>query len=244
MKILVLFLDKAYNENKKEWLKMQYAITFLEGIIAFVSPCLLPMLPIYISYFAGEKHDAKQKTVKNALGFVLGFTLVFIALGAFAGFFGGFLTRYKTVVNVVTGGIVILFGLNFMGIINVGFINNACSIKNNESKISGFFSAVLFGIIFSISWTPCVGASLGAALMKAAGKGSVLQGILLLLCYSFGLGIPFLLSAALIEHMKNAFTFIKKHYRIINTVSGVFLVIIGILMVFGQMDRFLSLLTI
>lgn len=221
---------------------MQYTISFLEGIITFVSPCLLPMLPIYISYFAGGGERTTKKTIINAFGFVLGFSFVFIAMGALAGTVGSFLTQYQTVVNIVSGAIVIIFGLNFLGVLQLGVFNSSHRNNKFNPENMGFFSATLFGIIFSIGWTPCVGTFLGSALMLASQQGSVLKGTLMLVAYSVGLGIPFLFSAVLIDKLKTAFDFIKKHYRIINLVSGGFLVAIGVLMATGTFGRFLSLL--
>ena len=222
---------------------MQYFISFLEGIITFISPCLLPMLPIYISYFAGgNPEEDTKKTISNALGFILGFSLVFILLGGFAGMIGGFLSRYQATVNIITGAIVILFGLNFMEIIHINFLNQAKGL-NIEKKDLSFWSATLFGIVFSIGWTPCVGAFLGSALMLASQQGSALKGILMLICYSLGLGVPFLISAVLINKLKGTFNFIKKHYKIVNKICGLFLIIIGILMMTGLMGYFLSLLS-
>jgi len=208
------------------------------------------MLPVFLTYFAGggAQKDTKR-TLQSACGFVLGFTLIFIWLGAFAGFLGGLLIKYETVVNIVAGLIVVTFGLNYMGIINIRFLNKTRLVgadkpqSKEKGRITGFFSAVLFGIVFSIGWTPCVGMFLASALAKASQQGSVAGGILMLLCFSMGLGIPFLLSALLIEKLKTAFNWIKKHYKIINLVSGAFLVIIGILMMTGMMNRFVALLT-
>ena len=222
---------------------MQYVISFLEGIITFISPCLLPMLPIYISYFAGGGERTTKKTVTNALGFVLGFSLVFIAMGALAGTVGSFLTKYQTIVNLISGIIVIVFGLNFLGVFRVKLFNGNHGNSKFNPENMGFFSATLFGIIFSIGWTPCVGTFLGSALMLASQQGSVLKGTMMLVAYSVGLGIPFLFSAVLIDKLKTAFDFIKKHYRIINLVSGGLLVVIGILMATGMFGRFLALLS-
>jgi len=219
---------------------MQYFISFLEGIITFVSPCLLPMLPIYISYFAGGSEKNTKKTVKNTLGFILGFTVLFVLMGALAGTFGRILNEYKTVVNIVTGLIVICFGLNFLGVLKFNIFKGA---KSTRTENLGFFSSVLFGIVFSIGWTPCVGAFLGSALMLATSQGSAVQGIIMLLLYSLGLGIPFFISAILIDKLKGAFDFIKKHYKIINTVSGALLVVVGILMATGLFGKFLALLS-
>ncbi|AWW27609.1 cytochrome c biogenesis CcdA family protein [Acetobacterium sp. KB-1] len=222
---------------------MDYFITFLEGIVTFISPCLLPMLPIYVSYFAGQSQsDNKRTAIFNALGFVLGFTVVFVLLGAFAGRIGSVLIEHQTVVNVGGGIIIILFGLNFMEVLNIPFLNTTRQMNMNHSRTS-FFSALLFGIVFSIGWTPCVGAFLGSALMMAASSGDTLKGILMLLSFSLGLGIPFMVSAILIEQLKSTFDFVKRHYRIINRLSGGLLVLIGLLMATGLLGYFLSLLT-
>lgn len=223
---------------------MTYVLSFLEGIITFISPCLLPMLPVYVLYFTGGKAEEgkSRKTLINALGFVLGFTLVFVALGAFMAGLGSLLQRYQTVVNLITGAVVVIFGLNFMGILNIGLLNGTHKIQK-EVKELGFFSAVVFGIIFSIGWTPCVGTFLGSALLMASQQGSVLQGIVMLLLYSLGLGIPFLVSALLIDKLKGTFQFIKTHYQVINRVCGALLVGIGILMMTGLMSRVLGMLS-
>lgn len=220
---------------------MQYLISFLEGIITFLSPCLLPMLPIYLSYFAGGGVRSVKKTLTGALGFVLGFTLVFTAMGALAGTLGSFLTRYSFWVNLIGGGIVILFGLNYMGLLKLNFFRGMAGSVRSEDM--GFFSALLFGVIFSLGWTPCVGAFLGSALMLASQQGHVLEGMGMLLCYSLGLGIPFLFSAVLIDKLKSAFGWIKAHYGIINKISGLLLVLVGIFMATGTLGRLLTLLS-
>lgn len=220
---------------------MQYVISFLEGIITFLSPCLLPMLPIYISYFAGGGQRSMKKTLLGALGFVTGFTLVFVAMGALAGTIGGFLRQYQTAVNILCGGVVIFFGLNFLGVIKLNLFHG--SSRGMDKSQLGFFSAVVFGVIFSLGWTPCVGAFLGSALMLASQQGHVLEGMGMLLAYSLGLGIPFLLSAVLIDYLKSAFDWVKRHYRVINLVSGMLLILIGVLMATGTLGRLLSLLS-
>lgn len=220
---------------------MQYFISFLEGIITFISPCLLPMLPIYISYFAGGDTKNTKKTLTGAFGFVLGFTIVFISLGALAGTLGSFLKEYQTAANIISGLIVILFGLNYLGIFKLNIFQG--SRKNFDTNNLNFFSSILFGIIFSIGWTPCVGAFLGSALMMASVQGKVLTGILMLLSYSLGLGIPFILSAVLIQKLKTTFDFIKKNYATINIISGIFLILVGILMATGTLGRLLAVLS-
>lgn len=220
---------------------MQYLISFLEGIITFISPCLLPMLPIYISYFAGGGERTTAKTLKGAVGFVTGFTIVFVMLGALAGTVGSFLREYQTTVNIISGLIVIIFGLNFLGVFKLNiFKGNQRSVKTDNM---GFFSAMLFGIIFSVGWTPCVGSFLGSALMLASQQGHIAEGMLMLLSYSLGLGIPFILSAVLIDYLKSAFNWIKRNYKIINLISGSLLVIIGIMMATGTLGQLLNLLS-
>lgn len=219
---------------------MQYIVAFLEGIITFISPCLLPMLPIYISYFAGGGERSTGKTLKGALGFVTGFTVVFVLLGAMAGTVGSFLKTHQTIVNIVSGLIVIFFGLHFLGLFRFELFRG--SRRSVNTKDMGFFSAVVFGLVFSVGWTPCVGAFLGSALMLASQQGHAVEGMLMLLVYSLGLGIPFLLSAVLIDYLKSAFNWIKGHYQIINKVSGAFLVLVGVFMATGVMGKLLGLL--
>lgn len=220
---------------------MQYVISFLEGVVTFISPCLLPMLPIYISYFAGGGERSVKKTLSGALGFVTGFTIVFVALGALAGTLGGLLKEYQTAVNIVSGLIVIFFGLNFLGVFKLNLFKGSNHKVNTKNM--GFFSAMLFGIIFSVSWTPCVGAFLGSALMLASQQGHVGEGVVMLLVYSLGLGIPFVLSAVLIDYLKSAFNWIKKHYKVINIVCGVLLILVGGLMATGLIGRMFTLLS-
>lgn len=220
---------------------MQYVILFLEGVITFISPCLLPMLPIYISYFAGGEERSMGKTVKGALGFVTGFTVIFTAMGALAGTVGSCLTRYQTAVNIITGLIVVFFGLCYLGVFKFSIFKG--SSREVDTKITGFFPAMLFGMIFSIGWTPCVGAFLGSALLLASQQGHVLEGTLMLLVFSLGLGIPFILSAVLIDYLKTTFNWIKKHYLIINIISGCLLILIGIMMATGTLGALLALLS-
>lgn len=220
---------------------MQYIISFLEGMITFISPCLLPMLPIYISYFAGGGGRTTKRTLISALGFVIGFTVLFVAMGALAGSLGGLLKEHSAAVNIISGIIVIAFGLSYMGLFNINLFQGMRRQVNTSNL--GFFSAVVFGFVFALGWTPCVGAFLGSALMLASQQGSAVMGIFMLFTYSLGLGVPFLISAVLIDNLKNGFEFIKKHYALINKICGGFLIVIGVLMATGTMGRFLVLLS-
>lgn len=220
---------------------MQYLISFLEGIITFLSPCLLPMLPVYISYFAGGGERSVKRTLSGAAGFVLGFTCVFVAMGALAGTIGSFLKQYQQLVNLVSGLIVVVFGLNFLGVLRLHLFRGGQGEMVRDTP--GFLSSVLFGIVFSLGWTPCVGAFLGSALLLASQQGHAATGMGMLFCYSMGLGLPFLVSALLIDRLKTAFDLVKRHYGLVNRVCGMFLILVGILMATGMMGRLLAVLS-
>ena len=164
-----------------------------------------------------------------------------MVLGLFAGSLGSFLIRYQTAVNIVTGLIVILFGIHYTGLLRIGFLNKTVKL-NAEIKPKNFFSSALFGAVFAVGWSPCTGAFLGSAMMMAASQTGWFSGMLLLLAYSLGLGVPFVLCAVLIDQLKGAFAFIKRHYRSINIVCGVFLILIGILMMTGIFAKFTAAL--
>ncbi len=219
---------------------MQYLISFLEGIITFISPCLLPMLPIYISYFAGGQRDEKS-TLIGSCGFVLGFTVVFVLMGALAGSIGGILVKYEKTVNLILGLVVILFGLNYLGVFKLNIFRGG--IRAGKMKNSGFFPSMILGMVFSVGWSPCVGIFLSSALIMASQQATMLKGILMLLSFSLGLGIPFIVSAVLIDRLKGAFDFIKRNYKTVNTISGIFLIITGVLMATGMMNRILTFLS-
>lgn len=217
---------------------MKYLITFIEGIASFISPCILPIIPIYISYFATDSKSTKKSLI-NSLGFVSGFSIVFILLGVFAGTFGKLVHRYSDYINILLGLFLIIIGLNYIGIIFVKFLNKTKEIKNNKKDLT-FITSTIFGILFSLSWTPCVGAFLASALSLASTTGSVLQGAILLLLYSLGLAIPFIMTTLFLEKFKNTFNFIKKNYNIINKIagsiillSGIYNIVIGLLGIFS-----------
>lgn len=195
--------------------------TFLEGLISFASPCMLPMIPVYVAYFsAGEA--GKGDVFARALSFTFGFTIVFVALGVFAGTLGAALAAHRVAVNAVCGAMVVLFGLGYLGLFRLPFTG----MKGDRTP-TGVCSAFVFGLTYSVCLTPCVGAFLGAALMQAAAEGGAIRGAVLLLAYSLGLGVPFVASAMLLDRFKSAFGFIKSRYAIINPVCGTLLVAFG-----------------
>ena len=210
-------------------------VTFIEGVAAFISPCVLPLLPVYVSYFAAGA-DKKRKVFLRALAFVVGFTAVFTLLGVFAGSAGAFLAKNRKVFDAVCGVIIILFGLSYLGVIRLPLFKG----MKEGREVGGVISAFIFGVVFSVSLTPCGGAFLGAALMQAARESSWQRGALLLVVYSLGLGLPLVISALLIDKLAGAFNFIKKHYKAVNTVCGVFLIVVGVVMAFGGINAITS----
>lgn len=209
---------------------MDFFVIFIEGFASFLSPCVLPMLPMYVSYFASQDKGLKR-TIINSLGFVLGFTIIFVLLGIFAGTLGKLITANSRYINIVFGIIVILFGMHYMGILNIKILNKSKGIQKRKDKLS-FFSAILFGMVFSACWTPCVGVFLSSALMMSATSQSIFKGGLMLFIYSIGLGIPFVLTSIFLERLKSTFNYIKKHYNIINKIAGIILIISGIILIF------------
>ena len=218
---------------------MQYLITFLEGIITFISPCMLPMLPVYFSYFSSGGEHGTKKALKNAVAFVTGFTFIFILLGLFAGTIGSFFTDHKRYFNIIAGILLIFFGLNFLGVIKIHHSHS--SHHKISSSDSGFFSSLLMGVIFSMSFSPCVSTFVGSALILASHQGSPLMGMGLLFCYSAGIGVPFIISSVIIDKLKSSFEFIKKHSKITNTICGLLLILFGVLMATGLLDNLLEL---
>lgn len=225
---------------------MEYFLLFLEGIITFISPCILPMIPLYISYFAGESianNKSKYNVLVNSLGFVLGFTIIFTMLGTLAGTFGSFIKSQSNIINIISGLIVVVFGINYIGLFKIPFLERSSKI-NVQIKTFKFLSSIIFGMIFAIGWTPCVGTFLGAALMIAVNSKDIMKGAFMLLIYSIGLGIPFVICAVLIDKIKESFNFIKRNYKTINMLSGIILILVGIAIMTGYFNKLLSYLTI
>lgn len=210
---------------------MKFLFTFFEGLIAFISPCILPLLPLYLSYFEGGVVNRKKtKTLINAMFFVLGFSITFVLLGVLAGTLGKILIEHQKTIKIVLGLIVVCFGLSFFGVFKRDIFKGTVKYEiKNDLK---FYNSMLFGIIFALSFTPCLGVYLSSALIAAATAGSHIKGALLLFCFSLGLGIPFIVSALLLNQITLTFSFIKKHYKIIKKISGSILIIMGMLMIF------------
>lgn len=224
---------------------MDALVTFFEGIVTFVSPCLLPMLPLYLAYFAGgarsDDADDTRHTLVCALGFVLGFGLLFTLMGAFAGFVGGLLVRNQRLLDVACGLVMVVLGLNYLGVLRISALNRTQRLDTSVMPRT-LGTSVLFGMVFAIGWSPCVGTFLASALSMAASSASAVAGVGLLACYSLGLGLPFVACALLVNQLEGAFAWIKQHYELVNRASGLLLVVMGVLMATGLFGSWLRML--
>lgn len=195
--------------------------TFLEGLASFVSPCVLPLLPVYLVYFAAG--DAgKVRTAVRALAFTVGFSVVFVALGVAAGSLGSALSAHRRAVEIVCGVVVALLGLGFLGLFRLPSLG-----RMRKVEVRGVASAFLFGVVFSLCLSPCVGAFLAAALLEAASEGGAVAGGIKLAVYSAGLGVPLVLSALLVDQLKGALKFLRERAKAVNAVCGVLLIAFG-----------------
>ena len=209
---------------------MPYFFTFLEGIASFISPCVLPMLPIYISYFAGDKAD-KKRTLLNSIAFVMGFSIVFILLAIIANRVGNKVMGFVKYAKILFGICIIILGLSYVELIKIDIFNKFKKFHADTNNLN-FLKSLLFGMLFSISITPCVGTFLSSALLLIATRKTIIEGIALIILYCFGLGIPYIISSVLIDRMKNIFSFIKKNFKAIRIFSGIVLIIMGIYVIF------------
>lgn len=203
-------------------------IALLAGLVTFFSPCILPVVPGYLGYVSGTAAP-RSKVVLGALLFVLGFTLIFVLLTLVSGFAGS-IQEYRTVITQVFGVIVVLLGFVMMGM--GGFLQK--TIKPSWRPKVGLAGAPFLGIAFALGWTPCIGPTLGTVMMLASQEGTPSNAILLGICFSLGLGIPFLLAAAGFGWMTRSVGFVKKHIRAFNIFGGVMLIAVGLLMVFNK----------
>lgn len=221
------------------FLYADYLFSFVEGIMTFVSPCILPMLPIYFLYLAGasdeDRVDEKLKKstlILNSIGFVIGFTLVFVLFGATATSLGSFLKNHRGTLKIVSGIVVFIFGLNFMGIIKIGLLNKEKRFNYQFKKLN-FVKSIVFGLVFAFGWTPCVSAFLAPLFALASTSETLWKGMLILFVYSIGLGLPFIISAIIFDNIKGAFKVIQRYNRIISIISGVLLMLAGVALAFN-----------
>lgn len=220
-------------------------VVFLQGMASFLSPCILPLMPIYLSYLTGDSLEEietgglKKSVFINSIGFLLGLTLVFIALGATATALGRFLYFNNNIIRKIGGIVVIIFGIHHIGIINLGFLNMEKKFKFN-AKTPKFINSVILGMAFSFGWTPCIGPILGSVLMMAASLEAYGKGIYLLIVYSLGFSIPFLITALFLNLILARITNLDKYLKIIKIASGILLIIMGILVYTNNLASIIS----
>lgn len=228
---------------------MEFDVTltgaFFAGLLSFVSPCVLPLVPPYLCYIAGVSMDqftgtdneqrAANRVFFSALAFVLGFSTIFVLLGAGASVIGQTLKQYSTILSYIAGGVIIIMGLHFLGIFRIALLYREARV-NVQRKPAGLAGAYLIGLAFAFGWTPCIGPVLGTILAIAGMENSVQQGMILLTAYSLGLGVPFLLAAAFAKQFMSAMQRFKTHMGTVEKVMGGLLVLTGILFVTGQVQ--------
>ena len=229
--------------------ELSYLISFIEGFLTFISPCILPLLPVYIFYLAGNaaenssnmEYKNKKRLLVNSLGCVAGFSIIFIILGATATSLGAFLKSQIILFQKLSGIVMILFGLNFIGIIRIGFLNHEKRLNFKFNRLN-FINSLVFGIVFAFGWTPCAGQFLGTALLLAANSQTLAAGILLLAAYSAGLGLPFVIVALLFQKLEYFIKGLQKHAGMINIISGIILILSGILVFTGNLQYLSNIL--
>ena len=207
-------------------------IAFGAGLISFLSPCVLPLIPGYISYISGQNLEQivekKQKILAKTIIFSLGFSLVFISFGATASYFGSFLINYSDTLRIIAGIIIIIFSLQIMGVLKLNILNKEKRFYTKNYSNNLFFP-FLVGTAFAFGWTPCIGPVLGSILTLAAVETSIAQGVILLSFYSLGLAIPFILSGYAITKFLSVSKNLKSKMRLISLIGGSILLITGIL---------------
>ena len=217
---------------------LELFIALSAGLISFLSPCVLPLIPGYVSYISGsslnELMESKETNIFPIILFSLGFSIVFISFGATATYLGSLVLDYSYELRIIAGSLIIIFSLQIMGLLNIKFLNYEKRIHSNIKP--SVFGSILIGMAFGFGWTPCIGPILGSILALAATEESINKGILLLLCYSLGLGIPFVLSGYLIQRFMIFSKNLKNKMNLISKIGGGLLLITGILMITNQLQ--------
>ena len=215
-------------------------VAFTAGLLSFLSPCVLPLVPSYIGFLTGmavpEAANRRRVTVTHALLFVLGFTLVFLALGAGASAFGTALKTQKTLIARIGGVLIIIFGIWTVGLIKLPFLEREQRVYLEEKPV-GYLGSALVGMAFAAGWVPCIGPILGAILGLAATQADFSRGMALLAAYSIGLAVPFLVAALALDWFLAWFKNFRRHLGTVKLVSGILLIVVGVLMVSGEFTR-------
>ena len=226
--------------------------SFIAGFLSFISPCVLPLIPGYISFISGLTLEEMQGTAASAtsrsrvlvasIAFVLGFTVVFVAAGASATALGRFLYEHAPIVEKIAGTLLVVFGLHMMGVFRIRLLESDKRL-HTQKKPAGPLGAFLVGTAFAFAWTPCIGPILGGILAMASSRNSVGEGMQMLAAYSLGLGVPFLLTSVAINQFFSAAAKIRRHYRLIELISGGLLIVVGLLIFFDQFTLIVRYLT-
>ena len=226
-----------------------YVGAFLGGVLSFLSPCVLPLIPSYVSFITGMSFDdfkhgdkarVRKLTIINSSAFVVGFSTVFILLGVSSSFIGKLFAYYYDEIRIVGGIIIILFGLYVMGVLKVGFLASEHRV-HLQSKPRGYMGSFLVGLTFGAGWTPCIGPILGTILLVASTTGSAMQGFKLLVVYSAGLAIPFITTALLINWFLSHFSQIQRYMKLIMIISGLLLIAFGVILLTDNVHILLSI---
>jgi cytochrome c-type biogenesis protein len=219
-------------------------VALLAGVLSFLSPCVLPIVPPYLAYMSGismsemrEEVTGRRRVMLSALFFVMGLSTVFLLLGFTASAFGMFFLQYQDVFVRVAGAVVIVFGLHFLGVFRIPFLMREARIDAGDRGGSGFGAYVL-GLAFAFGWTPCIGPILGAILSMAASEGDVMRGTVLLGTYALGLGVPFLLAAIFVQRSMALMARLKRHMALIERLMGLLLVAVGVALLTGAFTAF------
>jgi cytochrome c-type biogenesis protein len=218
-------------------------VVFAAGLASFLSPCMLPLLPVYLGYLSGKISGgtySRRTLIKNSLYFCLGLSLVFVGMGATASSIGRFLSSYKYILTKAAGVVIIFFGLFHMGIIRPGFMYREKRFEARYKK-SNWLNSLVFGAAYAFGWTPCIGPILGSVLSLAGISQSAPYGAFLLFIYSLGLSIPFIVTAAFMDFLSAKLKAVQKYSRIINIAGGIILVLLGIAIYTGWINRLLYL---
>lgn len=219
-------------------------VSFAFGVASFISPCILPLIPAYLSYITGASLEnlkadaARYKTPLLSLFFVLGFTVVFTLLGASANYLGSLLFYNRDAIRIAGAVLIMVFGLHLTGLFKIKFLYRQKKL-NAGRFVSGYPGAMVMGVVFAFGWTPCVGPVLASILTMASMEETVLRGMVLLFAYSLGIGAPFILTSLLLQKALKVFGKIKKYYNIIEIITGALLIFIGILLFFNKLQIFI-----
>ncbi|WP_425420028.1 cytochrome c biogenesis CcdA family protein [Oricola indica] len=223
-----------------------FGAAFLAGLLSFVSPCVLPIVPPYLAYLAGVsfsdlqseelERDRARRIIWSAIAFVIGFSTVFVALGATASIVGQTIAQYFNMLSIVAGVIILVMGLHFLGVFRIAFLYREARV-DVRNKPAGFIGAYVMGLAFAFGWTPCVGPVLAAILFIAGAEDTIWRGAGLLAVYSLGIGLPFVLAAVFASRFIGWANRFKRHMATVEKAMGVLLVITGLLFMTGQMSR-------